>query len=77
MGWNLQTWLWGAVVLCGLLAFISDTSLQADRRKTFLNGEPLEFELKMLETKIQKNHGLRLVCGYLALFCVTTAVLFT
>ena len=76
MGWNLQTWLWGTVILCGLSVFVSDTLLEAERRRTYVVKEPLEWEVKIFENRMQKNHGLRLVCGYLSLFCVITYLLF-
>ena len=77
MGWNLQTWLWGTVALCGIVVWAYDIAVvQVAHNKTFSKNPPLEFEVKMFETKVQRLHELRRACGFLALFCVITFLLF-
>jgi hypothetical protein len=76
MGWNLQTWLWGTVILCAIVVWIYDIGVGVQHRTTYMKNPPLEFEVKMFETKVQKLHELRRICGFLAFFCIVTVLLF-
>jgi hypothetical protein len=77
VGWNLQTWLWGTVILCGIVVWVYDSAVvRVEHNKTFMDNPPLEFQVKIFENKIRKLHELRLICGFLAVFCVVTFFLF-
>ncbi len=77
MGWNLQTWLWGTVILCAIVVWVYEiTVVQVEHNKTFMKNPPLEFQVKIFENKVHRLHKLRLVCGFLAVFCVVTFFLF-
>jgi hypothetical protein len=52
------------------------TVVRVEHNKTFMDNPPLEFQVKILKNKIRALHELRLVCGFLAVFCVITFLLF-
>jgi hypothetical protein len=76
MGWNLETWLWGTVILCGIVFIVSRINLGIDHRITYMQDPPLEFAVKIFENKVQRNYEIKLICGVLACFCVVTFILF-
>ena len=77
MGWNLQTWLWGTVIVCGISVWISNLNLNIENRKIQINDPPLEFDVIGFKDKVHRHHELRRASGFLALFCVLTVLLFT
>ena len=77
MGWNIQTWLWSTVILCGLVVWVYEiTVVRVEHNKTLMNEPPHEFQVQILETRVRRLHQLRRICGVLALFCILTVVLF-
>jgi hypothetical protein len=76
MGWNLETWLWGTVILCGIVFFVNRIKLDIDHRITYMTDPPLEFAVKIFENKVHKHHEIKLISGVLACFCVVTFILF-
>ena len=75
MGWNLESWLLGSVVLCFLLIWEERVLIN----KLFRHGDTgdgSDITADLVEKRIKKYREIRLVCGFVALFALLTYVFF-